>query len=161
MSQSFQIINVNDQEWMYDKMETQILDQPTMLCIFRMLSYILVLWDQIVSGLVCSAWNVQKMVLAFLFLKSLLIVSSSCSLPRRQSSFKHRVGSHVPTTQHLWLLARSVARRQRSLTCHSHFARMRKAMLPCLSLDPPLAWVSPNTELPDCRRVVSVEPLWH
>ena len=44
------------------------------------------------------------------FLKSLSIMSSSCSLLRRQSGFKHPVGSHVPTTQHLWLSARSVVR---------------------------------------------------
>ena len=35
-------------------------------------------------------------------------MSSSCSLLRRQSGFKHLVGSHVPTIQLLWLLARSV-----------------------------------------------------
>ena len=44
------------------------------------------------------------------FLKSLSIMSSSCFLLRRQSGFKHLVGSHVPTIQHLWLLARSVVR---------------------------------------------------
>ena len=45
-----------------------------------------------------------------LFLKSLSIMSPSCSLLRRQSGFKHLVGSHVPTIQHLRLLARSVVR---------------------------------------------------
>ena len=35
-------------------------------------------------------------------------MSSSCFLLRRQSGFKHPVGSQVPAIQHLWLLARSV-----------------------------------------------------
>ena len=48
------------------------------------------------------------MVYASLFLKSLLIMSSSCSLSRRHIGFKKIVSSHVPTAQQVWLLEKSV-----------------------------------------------------
>ena len=76
------------------------------------------------------------------FLKSLSIMSSSCSLLRCQSGFKHLVGLHVPTIQHLWLLARSFVRTTKILNLPFSFRKDQEshvAMLVArsLSLPPP------------------------
>ena len=83
-----------------------------------------------------------------------------CSLLRGQSGFKHLVGSYVPTTQHLWLLARSVVRTTKILILPFSFRKDEEnhvAML--VARSPRWRGCRQSTELPCCRRVVSVSVL--
>ena len=83
------------------------------------------------------------------------------ALFRRQSGFKHLVGSHVPTNQHLWLLARSVVRTAKIFNLPFSFRKDEESHVAMLVARSPLVWVSPNTELLCCRCVVLAEPLRH
>ena len=75
------------------------------------------------------------------FLKSLSIMSSSCSPLCRQSGFKHLVGSHVPTIQHLWLLARSVFWTTRIFNLPFSFCKAEESHVAMLvARSPPPPW---------------------